>query len=210
MDVERDEEAEPQGGWEWVKTQEEKRKKEREEVCRRAIHWSCLQDIFVFSCLVFQSSYLFMVSVKSVRKVPRLFARFSCVEWFPAFSAVDHFPAFLNGCRAELLNLSGGPRRILSFMINLKKCVLVTDDRSSTVCSIPERSIRVQLFSINSVLSTVCFVLEPGRNERELFFEMGNYLEKRKRGVTWGLSYSLVSVPSTSPFRGYLQFFFLY
>ena len=33
MDVERDEEAEPQGGWEWVKTQEEKRKKEREEVC---------------------------------------------------------------------------------------------------------------------------------------------------------------------------------
>ena len=37
MDVERDEEAEPQGGWEWVKTQEEKRKKEREEVCRRAI-----------------------------------------------------------------------------------------------------------------------------------------------------------------------------
>ena len=38
MDVERDEEAEPQGGWEWVKTQEEKRKKEREEVCRRAIH----------------------------------------------------------------------------------------------------------------------------------------------------------------------------
>lgn len=33
MDVERDEEAEPQGGWEWVKTQEEKMKKEREEVC---------------------------------------------------------------------------------------------------------------------------------------------------------------------------------
>lgn len=33
MDVEREEEAEPQGGWEWVKTQEEKRKKEREEVC---------------------------------------------------------------------------------------------------------------------------------------------------------------------------------
>ena len=33
MDVERDDEAEPQGGWEWVKTQEEKRKKEREEVC---------------------------------------------------------------------------------------------------------------------------------------------------------------------------------
>lgn len=31
MDVERDEEADPQGGWEWVKTQEEKRKKEREE-----------------------------------------------------------------------------------------------------------------------------------------------------------------------------------
>ena len=40
MDVERDEEAEPQGGWEWVKTQEEKMKKEREEVCR--IHWKCL------------------------------------------------------------------------------------------------------------------------------------------------------------------------
>ena len=34
MDIERDEEAvEPQGGWEWVKTQEEKLKKEREEVC---------------------------------------------------------------------------------------------------------------------------------------------------------------------------------
>ena len=34
MDVEREEEvAEPQGGWEWVKTQEEKMKKEREEVC---------------------------------------------------------------------------------------------------------------------------------------------------------------------------------
>ena len=33
MDVEPEEEAEPQGGWEWVKTQEEKRKKEREEVC---------------------------------------------------------------------------------------------------------------------------------------------------------------------------------
>lgn len=32
MDVERDDEVEPQGGWEWVKTQEEKRKKEREEV----------------------------------------------------------------------------------------------------------------------------------------------------------------------------------
>ena len=33
MDVERDDEVEPHGGWEWVKTQEEKRKKEREEVC---------------------------------------------------------------------------------------------------------------------------------------------------------------------------------
>lgn len=33
MDVEKDEEAEPQGGWEWVKTQEEKIKKEREKVC---------------------------------------------------------------------------------------------------------------------------------------------------------------------------------
>lgn len=33
MDVERDDEAEPQGGWEWVKTQEEKMKREREEVC---------------------------------------------------------------------------------------------------------------------------------------------------------------------------------
>ena len=32
MDVERDDEVEPHGGWEWVKTQEEKRKKEREEV----------------------------------------------------------------------------------------------------------------------------------------------------------------------------------
>ena len=33
MDVEKEEEAEPQGGWEWVKTQEEKIKKEREQVC---------------------------------------------------------------------------------------------------------------------------------------------------------------------------------
>ena len=33
MDVERDDEVEPHGGWEWVKTQEEKRKKGREEVC---------------------------------------------------------------------------------------------------------------------------------------------------------------------------------
>ena len=41
MDVERDEEAEPQGGWEWVKTQEEKMKKEREEVCTRTPGPSC-------------------------------------------------------------------------------------------------------------------------------------------------------------------------
>lgn len=33
MDVEREEETDPQRGWEWVKTQEEKLKKEKEEVC---------------------------------------------------------------------------------------------------------------------------------------------------------------------------------
>lgn len=37
MDVERDDEAEPQGGWEWVKTQEEKMKKEREEETENSI-----------------------------------------------------------------------------------------------------------------------------------------------------------------------------
>lgn len=37
MDVERDDEVEPHGGWEWVKTQEEKRKKEREEETESSI-----------------------------------------------------------------------------------------------------------------------------------------------------------------------------
>ena len=46
MDVEKDEEAEPQGGWEWVKTQEEKIKKEREKVC-----WlSCTPQIDYVFC----------------------------------------------------------------------------------------------------------------------------------------------------------------
>ena len=53
MDVERDEEAEPQGGWELVKTQEEKMKKEQEEVCGFVyfirpntwnVHHSCSAD----------------------------------------------------------------------------------------------------------------------------------------------------------------------
>ena len=83
MDVERDEEAEPQGGWEWVKTQEEKRKKEREEVWRRATCWSFL---FLFGFSEFPLAYGFcIIGVES----SSLFARFSRVEWFPAFSTVD-------------------------------------------------------------------------------------------------------------------------
>ena len=52
MDVERDEEAEPQGGWEWVKTQEEKMKKEREEVC------ICVPDQKQLTCFWFECRFL--------------------------------------------------------------------------------------------------------------------------------------------------------
>lgn len=106
------------------------------------------------------------------------FARFSWVEWFPAFSTVDvggaasniTFPAFSNGCMFELLNFRG-PSGIFSVMINLKKSFVVTAKRSRAVFTIPDRSVRVQLFSINSVSSM--FVLGLGRNERELFFRDG-------------------------------------
>ena len=58
MDVERDEETEPQGGWEWVKTQEEKMKKEREEVCSLYYQMIITCDLVSFprifaSCLFF-------------------------------------------------------------------------------------------------------------------------------------------------------------
>ena len=128
-----------------------------------------------------------------------LFARFSRVEWFPAFSTVDvggtapniTFPAFLNGCMFELLNFRG-PSGIFSVMINLKKSFVVTAKRSRAVCTIPDRSVRVQLFSINSVSSM--FVLGLGRNERELFFGMGNYQEFRETGTGCYMSVELVFV----------------
>ena len=131
-----------------------------------------------------------------MRKVLRLFARFSWVEWFPAFSTVDvggtapniTFPAFLNGCMFELLNFRG-PSGIFSVMINLKKSFFVTAKRSRAVCTIPNRSVRVQLFSINSVSSM--FVLGLGRNERELFFGMGNYQEFRETGTGCYMSVEL-------------------
>ena len=64
MDVEREEEAEPQGGWEWVKTQEEKRKKEREEVCgfvylKDGANFDCAycHDFCDTSAVLYQLSY---------------------------------------------------------------------------------------------------------------------------------------------------------
>ena len=124
------------------------------------------------------------------------FARFSWVEWFPAFSTVDvggaasniTFPAFSNGCMFELLNFRG-PSGIFSVMINLKKSFVVTAERSRAVFTIPDRSVRVQLFSINSVSSM--FVLGLGGNERELFFGMGNYQEFRETGTGCYMSVEL-------------------
>ena len=125
-----------------------------------------------------------------------VFRAFSWVEWFPAFSTVDvggaasniTFPAFLNGCMFELLNFRG-PSGIFSVMINLKKSFVVTAKRSRAVCTIPDRSVRVQLFSLNSVSSM--FVLGLGRNERELFFGMGNYQEFRETGTGCYMSVEL-------------------
>ena len=74
-------------------------------------------------------------------------------------------------------------------MINLKKSFVVTAKRSRAVCTIPDRSVRVQLFSINSVSSM--FVLGLGRNERELFFGMGNYQEFRETGTGCYMSVEL-------------------
>lgn len=118
------------------------------------------------------------------------------MKLFPAFSTVDvggaasniTFPAFSNGCMFELLNFRG-PSGIFSVMINLKKSFVVTAERSRAVFTIPDRSVRVQLFSINSVSSM--FVLGLGRNERELFFGMGNYQEFRETGTGCYMSVEL-------------------